>query len=147
MNSLTEHIPKWFLWDSSSNFSKMNTYFLSSIMHNLMSSPTATSLRKRAAAPLLYSIGVYWEHLSYLVPCYFMNPREAYAWKNYQISFTLMWRCCPDTSVWGVLLWTILASVDFRDRKQLNRKLDGHNLAFRVKIMPKSWVFEFFCIY
>lgn len=68
MNSLTEHVPKWFLWDSSSNFSKMNTYFLSSIMRNLMSSPTATSLRKRAAAPLLYSIGVYWEHLSYFSP-------------------------------------------------------------------------------
>lgn len=125
----------------------MHTYFLTSIMCNLMSSPTASSLRKRAAAPLLYSIGVYWEHLSYLVPCYFRNPTETQAWKNYQIFFTLMWCCCPDTSVWGVLLWTILASVDFRDSKQLNRKLDSYNLVFSIKIMPESWVFEFFCSY
>lgn len=69
MNSLTEHVPKWFLWDSSSNFPKMNTYFLTFVMRNLMSTPTATSLRKRAAALLFDSVGVYSEHLSYLVPC------------------------------------------------------------------------------
>jgi len=42
-----------------------------------MSAPTATSLTKRAAAPLFYSLGVYSEHLSSLITCQFMNPKEA----------------------------------------------------------------------